>query len=312
MTVMRRVFALSLVAFSGNALADSPPSGDSVGSSSLEAVIPADPLAAQGQELARQGEFSRAIQLFKRADAEHATSGHACLIGLVYTRRELWSQAEIFFDLCTQRATTADPTPDWLPEARRQLDAKLAEVDAAPIDVRVAPAGLAARITVSSFAPDESFAPRTIHLAPGSYVISASAPGRTDAQVAIQVTSHTAQIATLVLPISPVPPTPEQRLGTRLIYGAVGVAAVGVLFHALANNERSSLQAASTSDNPVDYQHHVGAFEQDRVIAISAYALAAAGLVTGLILRRHLAEHAPAIGGAITSGGAMLSVEWQR
>ncbi len=306
---MRRVVGLWLLAFGGNALADSPPSGDGVGSSSLEAVTPSDPLAAQGQELARQGEYSRAIQLFKRADADHPTSGHACLIGLVYTRRELWSQAEIFFDLCTQRATAADPTPDWLPEARRQLDAKLAEVDAAPIDIRVAPAGIAARITVSSFAPDESFAPRPIHLAPGSYVVSASAPGRSDAQAAIQVTSHTAQIVTLALARMPRPSTADERLGTKLIYGAIAAAAVGGLFHGLAEDQRSSLQASVATDVPSDYRNHVGAFERDRAIAIAGYALAATGLITGLILRSH---HAPEIGIAVTHDSAAMSIGWVR
>src|SRR5260221_12394729 len=79
-------------------------------------------MTAHGEQLARSGEYTRAIALFKQADAIRPSAHHACLIGLVYTRRELWSQAEIFFDRCKLRATAADPFPDWFAEAGKQLD----------------------------------------------------------------------------------------------------------------------------------------------------------------------------------------------
>src|SRR5688500_12837062 len=53
-----------------------------------------DAMVAEGETLARTGEYTRAIDLFKRADGIAKRTRHACLIGLVYTRRELWSQAE--------------------------------------------------------------------------------------------------------------------------------------------------------------------------------------------------------------------------
>ena len=80
----------------------------------------ADTLTAQGEQLAHDGEYSRAIETFKKADALAPSAKHACLIGLAYIRRELWSQAEIFLDRCKQRATAADPLPDWFAEATTQ------------------------------------------------------------------------------------------------------------------------------------------------------------------------------------------------
>src|SRR5690348_7144786 len=97
----------------------------------------AESLTAQGEEQARNGEFTRAIELFKKADALAPSAKHACLIGLAYTRRELWSQAEIFLDRCKDRATAADPLPDWFAQATAQLAQKLAGVDVATVELRV-------------------------------------------------------------------------------------------------------------------------------------------------------------------------------
>ena len=155
-------------------------------------------LVARGEELARSGEFSRAIVAFKQADKLHASAANACRIGLAYTRRELWSQAELFFARCKDRATAADPPPPWLAAAETALTAKLAEIDAAPIDVRVDAPG--ALISISSFPPDEQFAPRAIHLSPGNYMIVARAPDREPAKVAVAVEARTAQIGA---PLSP-------------------------------------------------------------------------------------------------------------
>ena len=127
------------------------------------------PLVAQGDELARSGEFSKAIAAFKHAEAIAPSAATECRIGLVYTRRELWSEAEIFFARCKQHATAADPTPEWFADAEAQLAQKLTDTDAAPIEVHVEPAQPIAKIAVSSFPPDEDFEPRTIHLAPGTY-----------------------------------------------------------------------------------------------------------------------------------------------
>lgn len=90
-----------------------------------------DALVAEGEDLARRGEYSRAIARFKQAERIEPHAANACRIALTYLRRELWPQAEIFLAQCRQRSSTADPAPGWLPEAEKELASKLAEVDVA-------------------------------------------------------------------------------------------------------------------------------------------------------------------------------------
>jgi hypothetical protein len=283
-------------------------------SSAARAEDPAA-LVARGEELAKAGEFTQSIQLFKQADVMQPSAANACRIGLAYTRRELWSQAEIFFARCRERASAADPVPDWLPAAEETLVQKLAGVDAALIDVRVDPKA-GAQVSVSSFPPDEHFAPRAVHLAPGTYTISAAAPGRMPAHTAIDVTPKTAQIVTLVLveppPPPPPPPTAAQRAGTWLLYGAAGALVVGLMSHGLALEERGTLQAAHDAHDPVTWDRSAGMFEAYRDVAIGAYAVAAGALVTGLVLRRAHGERAPIVHASATAHGAAIGIEWRR
>src|SRR5258706_10020241 len=147
------------------------------------ATAHADPVAdevALGEGLAREGSWTLAIGHFKAADRISPRAKHACLIGLAYTRREQWAEAELFFELCHQRVTPDDPLPDWLPDAEHQLADKLVASGAAPIAITVA--GVEPTVTVSSFAPDESFvvargAAHTIHLPLGTHVVAVAAPG---------------------------------------------------------------------------------------------------------------------------------------
>jgi hypothetical protein len=123
----------------------------------IAAAQPADPVAlrAQGEELARSGRYSEAIDRFKQADRIKPNAANACLIALAYTRRELWPQAEVWLDTCRGRATPADPQPDWAPTEAKQIRERLAVANVAPVEVVVTPPN--AEVTVSSFALDESF-----------------------------------------------------------------------------------------------------------------------------------------------------------
>lgn len=276
-------------------------------------------LVARGQELAKAGEFSRAIAIFKQADAIKPTAENACLIGLVYTRRELWSQAELFFDACKHRTTEADPLPDWLPAAEEQLAQKLAETDAAPIEVRVDPAD--ARISVSSWPPDESFVARTIHLAPGSYVITATAPGREAVHAQLVVESRVGQIINLVLPRPPPPPLPPpppptraETIGTYLLVGAGGLVLAGAAFHGWTAYERTQVAAAHDDGDPVAWDRHASRFETLRLTTLTCYGVAIASGVVGIVLRRHHRE-APSrvqITAGATPGAAMIGIAWRR
>jgi len=279
------------------------------------AIARADDLIARGEAFAQQGDFTHAIALFKQADATAPSAANACRIGLAYTRRELWSQAEIFFERCERRATASDPIPDWLPAAKQQLEQKLAAVDAAPIDVHVEPKLESARVLISSFLPDESFPPRTIHLAPGTYVITAVATGREPASTTLTVVPKTAQIVTLVLaeppPPPPPPPTRAQRIGTKLLYVAAGAAIVGAGFHLAAMNERGQLDGARAADDPVAWDHHAGRFETARAVTIGCYAGAIVTGALGLFLRTRGAE-SPIVTTSVGQRAAMIGIEWHR
>jgi hypothetical protein len=272
-------------------------------------------LIEQGEQLAKHGEFTHAIDVFKQADVIQPSAANACRIGLAYTRRELWSQAEIFFERCRKRATAADPTPDWLPDAETQLVQKLTDVGAASIAIHVEPALAAARVTVSSFPPDEQFEPRTIHLQPGDYTIIASAPGREPVHASLTVVPKTAQIVTLVLPPPPPPPPPPptraERLGTWMLYGAAGIAVAGAGFHLLAAHERGQLDDARTTNDPVEWDRHAGSFEAARALTIGCYGAAVVVGVIGLVLRRHHPE-APFVTGVVGDHTAMIGLEWRR
>lgn len=164
-----------------------------------DATTTAEALASEGETLAKRAEYSAAIEKWKAADAIMPRAKHACLIGLAYTRRELWAQAEIFFAQCRAAATAADPTPSWLAEAEQQLAKKLRGTSVAAITITVEPRSANAQLRVSSFAPDERFGPRTVHLPLGQHVISAEAPGYEPSSQTLEVRSNAAQQLTLTL-----------------------------------------------------------------------------------------------------------------
>lgn len=282
----------------------------------------AEILSAQGEQLAKQGEYSRAIDAFKQADAITPRARYACLVGLVYTRRELWSQAELFFARCHDRATETDPVPDWLAEAERQLTAKLAEVDAAAVDIRVEPTDAAATLTIASFPPDESFAPRVIHLAVGTHSITATADGYEPTTQPIEVKGRDPMTVTitlhkpgeLVTPPVPVVHRKHKNVAKYLWIGSGGAAAIGVVFHVLASRERSELSAALRDNDVAHYDDHSGKFDTYRAITFAAYGAAVTGAAIGLVLHltRERDDESPTVGGWFTGGAGFVGVEWSQ
>ncbi len=158
-----------------------------------------DVLVAQGEALAKAGNFSAATEKWKSADTLAPRAKHACLIGLAYTRREYWPQAEVFFERCRQKATASDPVPSWLDAAEKQLEEKLAIAPVAAIKLSVDPPSAAAQFIVSSFAPDEAFGPRVIHLGLGSHTVTVTAPGYASTTVTVEVKNKADQFITVVL-----------------------------------------------------------------------------------------------------------------
>ena len=222
-------------------------------------VAYADPsaqdLQTQGEQLAKDGRFSEAIDAFKAADKLQPTASHACLIALAYTRRELWSQAEIFLARCHERATPADPLPDWVPVAEQQIRERLATANAAPVTIQVTPA--TAQLTVSSFAPDETFTARTIHLPPGHHVIIASAPGYVTARKEVVIETKDPQTVTIDLappaavpgppgyvsiPEHPLPPPPRNPWHNRFLIGGATLVGTNLLTYGWMGYEWSKLR----------------------------------------------------------------------
>ena len=184
------------------------------------AAVRAQPTAAElqaaGEQAAKQGEYDKAIDDFKKADRIEPKAAHACLIALAYARRNLWPQAEIFRTVCHARATASDPLPPWIGTADKQIDDAIASETLAAITIDVTPPDAApnAQITVSSFAPDETFPPRMIHLPPGIHQIFANAPGYDQGHQLIEVKDRTPQHIVIALYKSGEQPAPSWAEGT--------------------------------------------------------------------------------------------------
>jgi hypothetical protein len=279
----------------------------------------AQDLQAQGEQLAKDGRYSEAIDAFKAADKQQPTASHACLIALAYTRRELWPQAEIFLARCHERATPADPLPDWVPVAEQQIAERLATANAAPVTIEVVPAQTAVQLTVSSFAPDETFSPRTIHLPPGHYVILATAPDMPVARKDVVVETKDPQTVTFDLraatpPIAPrVNALAHDAVGRphhspwkrRLLVGGAVLAGGGLVTYGWMGYEWSQLRTQDSAQ----WDAHDGNYSLARGLTIGLWAAGGAAIVTSLFLP---GSYERQVAVAPLPGGGMVSVGWSR
>jgi hypothetical protein len=282
-----------------------------------------DELVKRGEALAKRGEFTTAIAAFKEADVKRPSASHACLIGLVYTRRELWPQAELFLAQCRARATADDPLPHWIETVERQLREKLEAAGAAPITIVVNPATAAAKITVSSFAPDEVFEPNTIHLAPGRHVLEVSAQGYVATSREVVVETAEPQTVTIELQKPeagalrkvetppPVPPAPARgRLPTALMIGGAALAVAGGAYQLFVYKPALDRLAAAPDDAVYDARVH--SFRTRRDVTIGLYAGAALVLATGVVLRYTYDHHELTVSPAVSHEGASVVLGWSR
>ncbi|MGE5183660.1 MAG: PEGA domain-containing protein [Acidobacteriota bacterium] len=296
-------------------------------SASALAESPAE-LQAKGEELAKQGHFTEAIDAFKAADKVEPTATHACLIALAYTRRELWPQAEIWLAQCQVRASAKDPLPEWAPAEQDQINERLAAANVAPVELDVVPVDAGAKLTVSSFAPDEQFSPRTIHLPPGLHTIRATAPGYQDAEQQIEIKDKTPRKVVIKLEKpgsgTPLPPGPgaastmsSQSKVPWLVIGAGGtLALVGASLHVFYYRPKYDvLNKASADNNPTAYNQALPAWRTAREVTLGVYGAAALTLGVGVILKYTVYkdhERAPAVGFVPVAGGGVMSLELSR
>jgi hypothetical protein len=273
-------------------------------------------LKAKGERLARSGRYSEAIDAFKAADRIEPRADHACLIALAYTRRELWPQAEIFMDLCHGRATASDPEPEWVPRAERLIEERLQQSNAAPVEISTDPALPDLKLSISSFAPDETFGPRTIHLPPGHHTVIARAGGYEVERRELDVTGRALHRVVIRMWKIGARPVPASNLGRYLIYGGLGAGVAGAAAHLLwyrGNLDR--LEDARAEYDIRAYRSVEPAYDVSRWTTISLYALGGAAVVAGGIL--HLRTGRRGTEPAVTllprpEGGGVVAVGWTR
>jgi hypothetical protein len=288
-------------------------------------------LETRGAQLAKDGHYSDAIDAFKEADRLQPRASHACMIALAYTRRELWPQAEVFFEMCHHRGSTGDPLPDWLPQAEKVLADHLATANVAAIDITVLPANAAVKLTLSSFASDETFAPRKLHLAFGQHVITATAPGYETQSKTIAVTGKTPQAIVLELepvhrePVTPprpsVNPAPVVTATTTttttrstvpwwIIGAGAALGLAGGAIHVFAFEPVRDDLAKDVADlDRRAYDADSSKFDARRDLVIGLYVAGGVAIITGLVLRQTVfVEHVDV---APRPGGAVVSWTWR-
>jgi hypothetical protein len=276
-------------------------------------------LEAKGEQLAKDGRFTEAIETFKQADRFVERASHACLIGLAYTRREAWSQAELFFALCRQRAREGDPLPDWLDIAVKQLAERLANSNVAVVEVRVEPADAHAKMTVSSFAPDEAFEPRKIHLTFGTHLLTVSAEGYETTGQSVTVASRDPQTVVIKLHHPGELPANAKIVRTTspvpwivISAGATIVVGGGIVHATLLRDAYNGLLKAP--DDPT-YHMREAKYDTARTVTAVLYATGVATIGVGIVLKytKFRDREVPVqVGLNPVAGGGVLSLEWSR
>ena len=275
-------------------------------------------LQKQGEQLAKDGQFAEAIDAFKAADSYEPTTELACLIGLAYGRRNLYGQAELFFDLCHERAESGTPVPSWAGKVEAQFRERLESSKLAKVTIKVKH-GRAPRVVVSAWAPDETFAPRAIHLPAGRHTVTVTDGDGDTAEQVIVVEAGVPQTAVLDLGGKQTDERSARRapskLGRNLAFVGFGIAAAGLVVHATwYKGELDTLQEASDNGDLLTYDAHVDDYTTARYVTVGLYGVGAVTAIVGLAL--HLSRGDGESGAAVSvvpvRGGGVLAVEWSR
>ena len=299
---------IALMIVAGNARADDAPN--------------VTELEARGEALAKQNDYTQAIDAFKQADVLQTRAAHACMIGLAYMRRELWPQAELFLALCEKRATPGDQPPAWIDEAEHQLAQKLSAAQIPAVTIVVTPPTAEARLTVSSFAPDENFPPQTIHLPPGTHLVEVTAPGYVPQRREVEI--HPAQPITMDFKLVPVemphtapparPSAPSKPLGYLVpwILGGAGIVLAGV--GALYDVEElgPARDHLATAPNSAVYNAFTNDFDTKRDVTVGLFAGAALTIGLAAVLHYTVFDHAPSVTASIDDHRGLVAVTWHR
>jgi hypothetical protein len=287
-------------------------------------------LALEGRETGDRAKLRGAIAMFKDANELYAKSEYLCAVGVAYLELADAPRAQVFLSRCLQRLVTDDPA------LKQQFQAALGEVEDtlrathAPVDITTVPDG--ATLSVSKvLAEDEVFtAPLLVWLGPGSYQVTATAPGREPTSATIEVTSTARQTIRITLPERPVKPPPERppvepvvaapkpgALAWGLAIGGGVALAGGVVMHLVAYDTRSELATLSGDA----YDDLEPTFQKQRLATFALYGVGAiaASVGTYLLLKDRTPERRPssraAAVGISPSGdgdGALVWLSWVR
>ncbi len=295
---------------------------------------------AAAQKLARKKKFADAVVLLERAAREHPAVLHDCNLALAYLRNGQLTRAQLLWDVSRLRG--ARP-PDWCDTSlASQLARALRAKHYVPLTLVVSPASATIEVGDAIFTGIG-----LVWLAPGTYTISATAPGTYAHALPVVVSAPSTRAEISLLPmgadppreldaglavdaapaidaaptavdaaldldldVEPPPAPPRARWPALAGVGAGGLGlGLGIAFHARALGTKDRANTlASASPAFADLRDRFGT---ERTVAIGGYVVSAAALGFAAwwwLGHDETRPPAPTIGLAVDGDGAMLTV----
>ena len=268
-------------------------------SSSIARAEDAAELENRGEQLAKDGRYTEAIDAFKAADAITPSARHKCLVALAYARRELWAQAEIFFSSCLAARGDAS-LPDWVPDEQKLIAERVAAARVAAITLGVEPRRNGVRLALSNFPPDETFAPGlVVHLPPGRYTVTATDSDGARFERSFDVTDTSPRAIA-------VPLRRYQSVVRPMLVGGLAALGAGVVAYGVMSIGWFELRKSDYSfGTKYETMYDVG-----RAASISLWAIGAGLVITSYVLKWRDRREQLAV--EPTRGGALVVATWRR
>lgn len=259
----------------------------------------ADRLLAEGERLAKTGDYAQALERFQAARSRFPGALVDCYIGLAYARLERWPEAYLVFQ--RSQETGATVLPGWCERGGKlglDIAAQLQAGLFAAVEIQAEPMGARVRV-VGVDEAQELGAPVTLWLPLGTHTVVVEKIGYVSQERRVSLTSSAAKLVqvllepqhdsaesqpsrggpAVVLPPRPPPPAPAEPGNfsrgpwpwVSLSLGAAGLAA-GVVLHRKALGT-----GAAAADLPpgAAFDEKLASFERERALALGAYAISA-------------------------------------
>jgi hypothetical protein len=290
----------------------------------------ADRLLAEGESLAKSGDYTQALARFRDARAHAPTALADCFIGLAHARLDRWSEAHLVYERSQQRGATV--LPSWCQRGGKldlEITAKLRSGSFAAVEIQVEPMGARVRVEGLEEA-QELVAPVTVWLALGTHAVTVEKSGYHPKERRVVLGSVSPRLVQVVLrrseappaslpsergakgdlPTSPAPLVAPLQATTRrgpwpwvvASLSAAGLA-VGIVFHIRAVEARA---AAAELPAGAAFDEQLGTFERERVLALGGYAVSAVSAgFCAYLFSRPSEERAPSAHVFISPEGTM-------